>query len=167
MDWLATLRRSGGIDALARQTGSRPADVQAATAKLLPALLRGLNRYARAQAAGGEGGRALLAYFASLGDGKLAADVMAQDQLDSAPGEAILDRILGGGGDRRRLLEAAARACLLDLALLDRLLPALAMLLCGYIAACIEAGGDLDWLRDALALPPDDAARKDLSAAES
>lgn len=168
MDWLAILRRSGGIDALARQTGSLPADVQAATAELLPTLIGGVNRYAQAQGEGDKGLRALLSYFAELGDGSLAVDVMGLDPVDSAPGDAIVDRILGDGAARKQLVETAAQASKQDAAFLDRLLPALVMLLCGYIAARAEAaGGDLDWLRDALALSAEDAARKDSSSAKS
>jgi hypothetical protein len=139
MDWLTTLRRSGGINALSRQLGVKPAEVSAGTEALLPALLGGLRQLADNFGGGETGVRALVDVLMELGGGQLAADVMAPSQLDTSPGNKILDRALGPDVARRAVLVEAERTAGLDQAFGERLLPALAMLVGGYITA--RAGG--------------------------
>lgn len=157
MDWLATLRRSGGTDALARQTGMSPAAVRTSLSALVPALVARLGDHVRKLGGGAAGMRLLLVYLADFGDGKLAVEVMSPDPVDPAPGEAILGRIVGDTAARRQLIAEAAVTGGQDPGAIERLLPLLAMLMCGYISARAEAaevqGAGLDWLRDALALP--------------
>lgn len=139
MDWLTTLRRSGGINALSRQLGVAPADVAKGAAALLPALLGGLRQLADRLGGGDAGIRALVEELTELGGGQLAADVMAPGPLNSEPGNAILDRTLGPDVARRAVLIEAERMDGLDQALGERMLPGLAMLVGGYITA--RAGG--------------------------
>lgn len=139
MDWLTTLRRSGGINALSRQLGMSPADVAAGAAVLLPALIGGLRQLADRLGRGDAGVRALVEVLVELGGGQLAADVMAPGPLDTEPGNAILDRALGPDVARRAVLIEAERAGGVDQALAERILPGLAMLVGGYITA--RAGG--------------------------
>jgi hypothetical protein len=139
MDWLTTLRRNGGINALARQLGATPSDVAAGSEALLPALLGGLRQLADRLGGGDAGAQALVDGLMQLGGGQLAADVMAPAQLNTGPGNAILDRALGPEVARRAVLVEAERTRGLDQAFGERLLPALAMLVGGYITA--RAGG--------------------------
>jgi len=139
MDWLTTLRRSGGINALSRQLGVTPADVSAAADALLPALLGGLRQTADSLGGGDAGVDALVDILVEIGGGQLAVDVMSPGPLDVAPGNRILDRALGPEVARRAVLVEAERSAALDPELGARVLPGLAMLVGGYIAA--RAGG--------------------------
>jgi hypothetical protein len=139
MDWLTTLRRSGGINALSRQLGVSPVDVAAGAAALLPALIAGFRQLADRSGRGDAGVRGLVDVLVELGGGQLAADVMAPGPLNSEPGNAILDRALGPDVARRAVLIEAERASGIDQALGERMLPGLAMLVGGYITA--RAGG--------------------------
>jgi hypothetical protein len=139
MDWLTTLRRSGGINALSRQLGVSPAEVAAAGEALLPALLAGLRQLADGLGRGDVGVQGLVKLLMELGGGQLAADVMGPGPLNTGPGNAILVRALGPEVARRAVLVEAERTTGLDQALGDRVLPGLAMLVGGYITA--RAGG--------------------------
>jgi hypothetical protein len=139
MDWLTTLRRSGGINALSRQLGVSPAEVSAAAEALLPALLGGLRQLADRLGKGDAGVRALVEQIVELGGGQLAADVMGPGPLDSGPGNAILDRALGPEVARRAIFVEAERTGQIDQSLAERIFPGLAMLVGGYITA--RAGG--------------------------
>lgn len=139
MDWLTTLRRSGGINALSRQLGVSPAELSAGAEALLPALLAGLRQLADRNGGGDEGVRALVDDLAGLGGGQLAADVMGPGPLDIVPGLEILDRAIGPEVARDAVLVEAERSAGLDPALGRRVLPGLAMLVGGYITA--RAGG--------------------------
>jgi hypothetical protein len=161
MDWLTTLRRSGGINALARQLGVTPADVAAGAEALLPPLLSGFRQVANGFGSGDAGVHALVDILMDMGGGQLAADVMAPGPLNARPGNAILDRALGPEVARRAVLVEAERTHGLDQAFGERLLPALAMLVGGYITARAggsgaEGSGGLDGLLDSL--DGDDAA---------
>jgi hypothetical protein len=139
MDWIGTLRRSGGFSALARQIGSTPANVALGAQALMPALIAGLREF-RDGSGGGEAGiRKLLDLLDSLGDGDLAVAVMGQAQLDVGAGNALLETILGVR--RQRILGEAERWSELDPELLERLLPALAMLVGGYVSAKAHGSG--------------------------
>lgn len=139
MDWLTTLRRSGGINALSRQLGASPADVASAATALLPALLGGLRQAAESFAPGDAGVQALVDVLAGLGGGQLAADIMGPGPIDTTPGNLLLDRVMGPEVARRAVLAEAERSQGLDMDLGARVLPGLAMLVGGYITA--RAGG--------------------------
>jgi hypothetical protein len=139
MDWLTTLRRSGGINALSRRLGVTPAEVSVAAQALLPALLSGFHQFAERQGGGDAGARGLLDELSELGGGQLAADVMGPGTLDTAPGSVIVERMIGPEVARRAILVEAERTAALDQELGDSLLPGLAMLVGGYITA--RAGG--------------------------
>lgn len=141
MDWLTTLRRSGGINALSRQIGVSPAEVAAGADALLPALLGGLRQLADRLGQGDEGVCKLLDVLTELGGGQLAADVMAPSPLNADPGNAILDRALGPEVARRAMLIEAERTMGLDQVLGERMLPGLAMLVGGYITARAVGSG--------------------------
>lgn len=167
MEWLTTLRRSGGINALSRQLGLSPAEVSTATEALLPALLSGLRQLGDRLGGEGEAGiRAVVDLFVKLGGGQLAADVMGPGPLDTGPGNALLDEALGPEVARRAVLIEAERNAGLSQALGERVLPGLAMLIGGYITARaagsgVAGSGGLDGLGNLLvgAAPGNDADR--------
>jgi hypothetical protein len=160
MDLLATLRRSGGIDALARQIGMPPQPVAAGVEALLPALLGGLRGYAQSMGGGEAGVRAMLAMMDGLGDGNLAAEVMGPGPLAAESGERVLLQLFGSREAGRQLAHDVAAASGHDAAMLDRILPVLAMLVCGYLSARVGAdASETEWLRDLLLLDDPDAPR--------
>ncbi len=155
MDWLTTLRRSGGINALSRQLGVSPAEVAAGADALLPALIGGLRQRAHLLGTGDGGVHALLDELKELGGGELAAQVMAPGPLTVDPGNVIVERMIGPEVARRAVLIEAERNAGLDKALGDRILPGLAMLVGGYMAARAggsgaEGSGGLSFLDDLL-----------------
>lgn len=139
MDILATLRRSGGIDALVRELDLSPAVAAAGAEALLPALIGGFARQ-RDRAGGGDAGLiSLVGTIGNLGGGTLAANVLGPDKTDIARGTAVLDWIFGSKDASRLVALHAVESSQLDAALLRRMLPLLAMLVGGYLAA--RAGG--------------------------
>jgi hypothetical protein len=156
MDLLAVLRRSGGIDAVARQIDGPPPQVTAGIDALLPALLASLRGYAQQHGGGDAGVAGLLAMVNGLGNGQLAADVMGPGPLPPDAGDALLGQLVGLPEARRRLASDVAAIGGLDSATIGHILPLLAMLVCGYISARAEAdaaqGDSLSWLRDLLML---------------
>ena len=149
----ATLRRSGGIEALARQVGHPQASVSAASEALIPELMACLREFVRNQGGEEAGVKKLLGVLDELGDGQLAADVMGHERVSPDSGESILASLCAGEGPARPDPGELAARSGLDEALLEHLLPLLAMLLCGYISA--RASGDregdgLGWARDLL-----------------
>lgn len=131
MDWVATLRRSGGVNALARQIGVTPLEATAGVEALLPFLLGGFREIGNS-ATGLSG---LLARLDLLGDGNLAAEVLGPGPLSTQAGETILSWLLADKTERDAVVGQAVTASGIDPQLAQRLLPPLAMLVGGYIAA--------------------------------
>lgn len=86
MALLATLRQSGGINAVARQLGLPPAAIMAAANGLLPGLV---DRFR--QCSGGIPG--LLQLIAQAGGAGMAQAIMSEDKADIQPGVLLLARI--------------------------------------------------------------------------
>lgn len=139
MNWLATLRRSGGIHALARLIDASPADVMAGSDALLPILLDRMRALIGERGGGQIGAKALVDLLTGLGDGNLAAEIMGPNAVNTETGEMLLGHLFASDDDRRRAEKAAADTNGIELSLLQRLSPPLAMLIGGYIAA--RAGG--------------------------
>ncbi len=146
MDWVATLRRSGGINALARQIGISPLEATSGVEALLPCLLEGFRAIGNSPA----GLPGLLARLGELGDGNLAAEVLGPGPLPVHAGETIVGWLLTDKPGRAAAIAEAAVASGLDPDIVDRLLPPLAMLVGGYIAARAEAIGDANGLEGIL-----------------
>jgi hypothetical protein len=127
----ATLRQSGGINALARQMGQPPADILSASNVLLPGLV--------ARFAGFRGGiPGLMQQIEEVGGASMAQAIMTSDRVDNQPGVMLLARIgnhtsASGHGTAKTGLAPDSEA---------RLTSLLAMLLGGYLAAR-HAGGNL------------------------
>jgi hypothetical protein len=139
MNWLATLRRSGGINAIAHHLGMSPIDAGAGIAALVPALIAGLRDYCAKSGGGDAGLRALVAFLNELDGGDLAAQVMGQDPLRIEAGNTLLDRLFGES--RTETVDNAERSTDVARDVLDELLPPLAMLVGGYIAARVTGSG--------------------------
>jgi len=140
MDLVGTFRRSGGIDAIARQLDDNNGAVRKAIDVLLPALVEGLRGHVARGGGGRTGFDALLALINRFGDGSLAAQVMGPYPPDSKQGVALGSAIYG-------LSEIEWLAKVSALAdehvgpdILLRTMPLLVMLVCGYITA-LAAGG--------------------------
>ena len=164
MDWLTTLRRSGGINALSRQLGVSPTQVAAGAEALLPAIVGAARLFVDRHGGGEAGARALVASLAEFGGGQLAADVMGPGPLDLLPGQGIVGLVIGPDVARRAVLAEAERAGL-EPALGDRVLPGLVMLVSGYVTALAmgsgaKGSGGLRGVLDSLA-PNNDASAVD------
>lgn len=146
MDWVATLRRSGGVNALARQIGVSPVEATAGVEALLPCLLGGFREVGNSEA----GLPGLLARLAMLGDGNLAAEILGPGPLATQPGETILGWLLPDKAARDAAVAQAVAASGIDPQVAERLLPPLAMLVGGYISARADAIGDAKGLEGIL-----------------
>ena len=133
MEMLATLRRSGGVNALARQLDAPPAVAMASVKALLPVLLPGMS-----QISGGT--QVLFEVLSDLGGAGLATAVMAVECADPAPGTALLARLFPDRDLLASKIRSAAQANACDEALLERVFPLLAMLVGGYVSARAIAG---------------------------
>jgi hypothetical protein len=136
---LDTLRRSGGLEAVSRELGIPPATAFAGAEAMLPAILGGFRK--RTESFGGaEGGLGqLIDLLGGLGGGKLAASVLAPEPTDLDRGNNLLSEIFGSRDVSLTLAKTAAERTGIDPATLQAILPRLAMLVGGYLAA--RAGG--------------------------
>src|SRR5262245_4634657 len=119
MDLMTTLRRSGGIVALARQLGIEPPAAAALVEPLLP-LITAAFRSVQAKS-GVEG---VLGLVEAQGGVSLAADIMGFEPIDPARGVALLARL---HIDANALADVS-HAVDQDRRSLARMLPLLAML---------------------------------------
>ncbi|MDE2403283.1 MAG: hypothetical protein KGM17_01020 [Sphingomonadales bacterium] len=147
MVMLATLRRSGGIDALSRHLDMAPADGSAAARDLLPHVLE-LYRD-RYQAAGGgiEGVAAVMRLLEPLGGNALAFAIHQPEPIPDAQRAQVLAVLPGSAEGVAALVGEARRSSVVPAAQLEAVLPLLVMLVGGYLAARTEtargAGEDI------------------------
>ena len=141
MNWLATLRRSGGVHALSRQMGVSLADVMAGTDALLPELLGHMRDFVDRGGGGQIGAKALVNLLAGLGAGNLAAEGMGPNPIDTRNGDLLLGHLFGDPGRIAQATRVAAEAGEVDALLLSRIHAPLAMLIGGYIAARAAGSG--------------------------
>lgn len=136
MELLATLRRSGGINALARQLDVPPATATAGVKALLPAMLSGFRDYTTRL-------DELVGLLAQHGGAALASAVMSVEPTDAAPGTAIVSKLFPDIAKLSTELQLAAGKVDgdIDIDLARQLFPLLAMLIGGYVAARAAAGG--------------------------
>lgn len=146
----ATLRRSGGIESLVRRSGYPPATVSAVSEAMIPELLACLRAFVEREGGEEAGVKNLLGVLEELGGGRLAAEVMGHEPINPEPGETILKRICDGNAIKRPAPDAVAERTGLDLATIEKILPLLTMLLCGYISARAGGNGEEDGLHWAL-----------------
>ena len=139
MDVMDVLRRSGGVEAIAKQLGVPPAMAAAGAEALLPAVLGGFQKHSDAAGGGDSGLGSLIGMLGGLGGGGLAANVLGPDETDINRGNDVLGQIFGSKDVSRTVAGHAATKTGLDPQLLKQMLPILAMLVGGYISA--RAGG--------------------------
>lgn len=134
--FLETLRRSGGINAVANQLDLPPAIAASGIEALLPAVLDGFSRGIGGQRE--QGG--LMALLDDLGGGYLAADLISHGEADIERGKRIVAEIFGSAAVSQAVADDAAQRCAVEPAQLQRMLPPLAMLVGGYLAAQVSSG---------------------------
>ena len=90
-----TLRKSGAIDAMARQLDLPPAVAAVAARQLLPEILESFRRRSSAAGGGEAGLRDLVDMLGVLGGGGLANLVLAREESAIRIGEALLVQLFG------------------------------------------------------------------------
>ena len=140
MELLATLHRSGGINAVAGQLGVPPSRVFSGVEMLLPALVSGMRGHVR-RFGGGEGGVAqLIRLFDAEGDGSLAVDVMSLDKVDPRRGVNLLLRIFETDAAVDAVIAKQSEQDI-GAPLLGQIFPLLMMLVGGYVSAQAAGSG--------------------------
>ena len=131
------LAQMGGLQSMARELGITESQAASGAAALAPAILGGFKRQAQSQPTGLEGLGGLLG---QLGGAGLIEDVLAQRPTDVSRGNNVLGQIFGSKDVSRTVAQSAVSQSGLDVGLLKRMLPMLAMLVAGYLAKQRVAG---------------------------
>lgn len=134
----ATLRRSGGLDALSRRLAIPPADVASAAERLLPPLLARYRHVYTAAGSGQAGIRAISALTAPFGGGELAITIMSSGQMAENAAEGLLSAVIGSESTPESLV-VEARSGKDERERMIALLPQLNLLVGGYLTARAEA----------------------------
>jgi hypothetical protein len=143
MDMTELLRQVGGVQSVARDLGIDETRATAGLEALLPAVLGGFKKQARAQPTGLDG---LAGMLGGLGGGGLLDEVLAPRPTDVSRGNDVLGQIFGTPDVSRTVAQNAASQTGLDPAVLRKMLPIVAMLVAGVLskqgaAARAPAGG--------------------------
>lgn len=125
------LQQIGGVEAMARELGVSQNQAASGVEALLPAILGGFKRQAQTQPAGLDGLGGLLG---QLGGGGLLDEVLAPQPTDVSRGNDVLGQIFGSRDVSRTVAQHASERSGLDVSLLKKMLPMLAMLVGGFIA---------------------------------
>lgn len=135
MNVVELLRRTGGLSAVAQRLDVSPADAAGGAAALVPALLGGFARLRRSSAdpVGEDANR--FGRIMAMGGADLAARVLGPEPTRPGDGDPVLAEIFGDKATSRTIAANAGAASGIDAALLRRMLPLLAMLIAGYLAA--------------------------------
>ena len=131
------LAQMGGLQSMARELGVSETQAANGAEALIPAILGGFKKQARAQPTGVEGLGGLLG---QLGGGGLLDNVLAPQPTDVSQGNNVLGQIFGSKDVSRAVAQNAASRSGLDPSLLKKMLPMLAMLVSGYMAKQQDAG---------------------------
>ncbi len=130
------LAQVGGLKSMARELGVSEAQAASGAEALVPAILGGFKKQAHAQATGVEG---LGGLIGALGGGGLLENVLGPEPTDVNRGNDVLGQIFGSKDVSRTVAQNAASQSGLSPALLQKMLPMLAMLVAGYMAK--QSGG--------------------------
>ena len=120
---------NGGIEALASQLGVPPEQARRGAEALLPSVLGGM----------GDNSAELDTHVNALGGAGLAHNVVGPELTQVDKGNQLLGGIFGSKDVSRQVAGHAAQSSGLDPALLQRMLPILAMLVAGHLAG--RSGG--------------------------
>jgi hypothetical protein len=132
------LAQAGGLQAMARELGVSERQAASGAEALLPAILGGFKKQAQTQPAGFGGLGDLLG---QLGGGGLLDNVLAPEPTDVGRGNDVLGQIFGSKDVSRTVAQSASAQSGLDPALLQKMLPILAMLVTGFMSR--QQGGGL------------------------
>lgn len=125
------LHQMGGLQSVARELGVSESQAQSGAAALLPAILGGLKNQAGAQPAGLGG---LAGMLGRLGGGGLMDEVLGAQPTNLNRGNEVLGQIFGSKDVSRAVASNAAGQTGLDPAVLQKMLPMLAMLVAGFMS---------------------------------
>jgi hypothetical protein len=125
------LAQVGGLQSIAKELGISEAQVASGAAALAPAILGGFKKQAQAQPNGLDGLGGLLG---QLGGGGLLDAVLAPAPTDVSQGNNVLGQIFGSKDVSRTVAQTAATQTGLDVGVLKKMLPMLAMVVAGYMA---------------------------------
>jgi hypothetical protein len=125
------LAQMGGLQSMARDLGVSEAEAASGAEALIPAILGGFKKQAQAQPAGLEGLGGLLG---QLGGGGLLDNVLSPQPTDAGRGNDVLGQIFGSRDVSRTVAKSAASRSGLDPALLQKMLPIVAMMVAGYMS---------------------------------
>ena len=125
------LSQMGGIQSMAKELGVSEKQAVSGAEALLPAILGGFKKQAQTRPDGLEGLGGLLG---QLGGGGLLDDVLAPQPTDLSQGNNVLGEIFGSKDVSRTVAQNAASKTGLDLSVLKKMLPMLAMMVAGFIA---------------------------------
>jgi len=131
------LAQMGGLSSMARELGISERQAASGAEALLPAILGGFKKRAQAHPAGIEGLGGLLG---RLGGASLLEDVLAPRPTEVSRGNDVLGEIFGSKDVSRAVARDAASRSGLDVAVLKKMLPMLAMLVTGFMARGHGAG---------------------------
>ena len=131
------LQQMGGLQSIARELGVSEDQAASGADALIPALLGGLKRQTRAQPGGLDG---LGSMLGQLGGGGLLDEVLAPQPTDVSRGNEVLGQIFGSPEVSRTVAKQASSQSGLDVSLLKKMLPMLAMLVAGFVSRQQDAG---------------------------
>jgi hypothetical protein len=132
------LSQMGGLQSMARELGVSESQAQSGAAALLPAILGGFKKQAKAQPSGLDGLGGLLG---QLGGGGLLESVLSPQPTDVSRGNDVLGQIFGSKDVSRTVAQQASAQTGLDSGLLKKMLPMLAMMVAGFMAKQGLSGG--------------------------
>lgn len=132
------MNQTGALESIAGELGIDPATARTGAEALLPAILGGFKKQAQ-PAPGGLGG--LIDVLGQAGGGNLLEAVTGSAPTPAEPGNEILGQIFGSKDVSRTVAGQASQTTGIDVALLKKMLPLLAMAVTGYLAS--QKDGDL------------------------
>lgn len=135
------LTQMGGLQSVAKELGISEAQATTGAAALIPAILGGFKKQAQAQPTGLDGLGGLLT---QLGGGGLLDSVLSPAPTDVSQGNSVLGQIFGSKDVSRTVAAGAATETGLDVGVLKKLLPIVAMMVAGYMAKNHSAAAGSD-----------------------
>ncbi|WP_284618249.1 DUF937 domain-containing protein [Aquabacterium humicola] len=141
MDMTDVLARMGGLQSMARELGVSESQVANGADALLPAILGGFKKQAQASGAGLDAPGGLGDLLGQLGGGGLLDDVLSPQPTDINRGNDVLGQIFGSRDVSRAVAQNASAQSGLNVDLLKKMLPMLAMLVTGLMARQQPADG--------------------------
>ena len=132
---LATLRRSGGIEAIARHLELPTPVARAAILAMFGEVLRAYRRAYDTAGGGCDGAAHVLRLVERHGGGQMAAAVLSPEPLAATDGDDLVAELFGNRAAALAAVEAGAAAAGLSAPQIALMLGMLAMLVGGYLAA--------------------------------